>query len=301
MGTTSTRNARYGNAMTGMLHLDDGSTLVRDWSFVPSRAPLRIRLLRARNRLLHRVSAPASEILKLGVTAQLWSAYFIFTTDGTLQAAHRFTLDRLAAMDRRLLVICAAPTAADVPGELRERADMLVWKALPGFDFSAYALALRSLAEVSPGCDALILNDSVFGPLGDVEPMLAAAPWDLTGFTATANVENHIQSFAFHLRGITLDRLRALAPVLAPTYDSFWDVVLNQETRFARIADHSLTVGSALYADSVDTPDPLLQRALPLVRAGFPFLKRSLLGKLAHLHPRGDILAALEAAGHPLP
>ena len=287
--------------MTTTLRLDDGTELIRDWSFVPTRARTRIRALRARNAWLHRVPAPASWLLKSGNGGTRWAAYFVFLADGGLQPAHRFTLERLAATGRKLLIVCATADPAAVPGELIERSDLCVWKALPGFDFSAYALALRTLAKHATGAEVLLLNDSSFGPFGDVEATLASAPWDLTGFTATANVENHVQSFAFRLRDVTPSRLDALAPILRPTYDGFWDVVLNQETRFARIAAQSMSVGALFYAPPGETPDPMLQRALPLARAGFPFLKRSLLGKLAHLYPRENVLAALEAAGHPRP
>ena len=39
----------------------------------------------------------------------------------------------------------------------------------------------------------------------------------------------------------------------------------------------------------------MLQLALPLAAAGFPFLKRSLLGKLSHVAPREETLATLAA------
>ena len=287
--------------MTATLRLDDGTELIRNWDFEPTRASTRIRALRLRNALLHRVAAPASELLKSGNGGARWAAYFVFLADGGLQPAHRFTLERLASTGRRLLVVCAAPNPAAVPGELIARSDICVWKALPGFDFSAYALALRTLAEYAPGAETLVLNDSVFGPFGDFESWLAPASWDLTGFTATANVENHLQSFAFQMREVTSVRIGELSPILGRTFDSFWDVVLNQENQFARVAARNMSVGALLYAPPGDSPDPMLQRALPLVRAGFPFLKRSLLGKLAHLHPREDVLATLEAAGHPRP
>ena len=219
-----------------------------------------------------------------------------------MDQVHRFAIERLRALGRRLMIVCATPDASAIPNEIRAAADALVWKALPGFDFSAYAIGLRVLAEHCPGSDALVLNDSTFGPLVDLAPWLARARWDLTGFTATANVENHIQSYAFHLRGVTLERMKALSPVLPArhAHDNFWSVVLRQETCLARVAARTMSVGSLLYADDPAVQDPTLQLALPLVEAGFPFLKRSLLGKLEHVAPREATLAALAGAGYPV-
>lgn len=276
------------------------SPLEQNWSFTPSRASLRLRLTRHYTRVRGRVRAPAHAVLAPPRNTGDWTIYFAWLPQGRIDPAHRFAIDRLRAMGRKLMIVCAAPEPGAVPDEVARAADALVWKAMPGFDFSAYALGLRLLAAHCPGSDALVLNDSTFGPLADLTPWLARARWDLTGFTATSNGENHIQSYAFHLREVTPARMAALRPVLPANhaYDRFWSVVLRQETRFARIASRSMSVGAFLYADDPAIEDPTLQLALPLVEAGFPFLKRSLLGKLAHLAPRDAVLATLEAAGY---
>jgi hypothetical protein len=278
------------------------AALQPDWTFTPTAAPWRVQIARHRERLRGRVAAPASEVLVPPKGEGAWIVYFVYLPEGRLDPAHRFALDRLRALGRRLLVVCAATNAAAIPAELSRAADALLWKALPGFDFSAYALGLRSLAEHCPGSDALVLNDSTFGPLVDFRPWLDRARWDLTGFTATSNVENHVQSYAFHLRDVTPKRLGALTSVMPRrhAFNHFWAVVLWQETRFARVAAKSMSVGSFLYADTPEIEDPTLQVALPLVAAGFPFLKRSLLGKLSHVAEREETLATLAAVGYPV-
>jgi hypothetical protein len=275
--------------------------LTRHWDYRAAAPSVRVRLRRGRERLSRR-AAPASKVLVSPVGAGWWSLYFVFSPDGTLAPAHDFTLSRLAALGR-VLVVCASPDPEQVPAMLRERADALIWKDLPGFDFSAYAVGLSTLADHVPGSDVLVLNDSVFGPLVDLKPWLAQANWDLTGFTATANVEEHVQSYAWVLRGVTPARVRALAPALSTrfAYDRFWGVVLNQETRLAATAARFMRVGAMLHAGPGTVDDPSLDLALPLVRAGFPFLKRSLLGKLSDRADRQEVLQALAAAGHPLP
>ena len=278
------------------------AALQTDWTFSRSSTPLKVQAARYRERLRGRIPAPRHKTLVAPSGAGAWTIYFVYAPDGGLDPAHHFTLDRLQALGRRLLVVCAAPSAAAIPAELTTVADALLWKDLPGFDFSAYALGLRSLAEHCPGSDALVMNDSTFGPLVDLRPWLARARWDLTSFTASSNVENHLQSYAFYLRDVTSTRLEALASVLPAhhAFNRFWAVVFWQETRFARIASRSMSVGSFLYADVRAVEDPMLQLALPLAAAGFPFLKRSLLGKLSHVAPREETLATLAAVGYPI-
>ncbi|WP_454436213.1 hypothetical protein [Thauera mechernichensis] len=110
---------------------------------------------------------------------------------------------------------------------------------------------------------------------------MKAAPWDLTGFTSSQFVENHIQSYSFILKNINTHLLRLLGTPFKrfTCFNDFWTVVLTQETRFARIASKSMTVGAFWHGSSNDGIDPSLHHALELVDNGFPFIKRSLLGK----------------------
>jgi hypothetical protein len=56
-------------------------------------------------------------------------------------------------------------------------------------------------------------------------------------------------------------------------------VINLHELRFARVASRSMSVGAFWYGDAVKVQDPMLHRPIELLTAGFPFLKRSLLGK----------------------
>ena len=136
------------------------------------------------------------------------------------------------------------------------------------------------------------MNDSVFGPFHDVRPMLRQAPWDLAGFTALNATENHLQSYAFQLRGIDPETMRALEPVLprCEAFDRMLDVVLLQETLLARVAAKTMSVGAFWYAQEQDVVDPTLQCPFELLDAGFPFLKKSLVGKMAHMQDTDQVV-----------
>ncbi len=275
--------------------------LDRDWTFRPSRpdgitAAVRATALRG---LRH---APAHHAIIPICSRPRWIVFFVYLPSGGLTAAHRFTLERLRQADAGLCIICAAPTPADIPAEITTVADALYWKALPGFDFSAYALALHAIAHDSPGADVLVLNDSVFGPFSPVDSLWSHMRWDLTGFTASAQLQNHIQSYAFHLKRVDADRLRVLRTVMPRhwAFDDYRGAVYLQESRFATVAARSMSVGALWYADGERSGDPSIFAALPLLDAGFPFLKRSLLTKNAHVVPRDSILHALTCRDHPI-
>lgn len=231
-----------------------------------------------------------------------WSAYFAYLPNGELTAGHLFTLEQLRRLEGGLLVICATPRPTDVPAELKRMADALYWKGLSGYDFSAYSIALRAIAARSPGADVFVMNDSVLGPLVDPAPMLDRAPWDLTGFTASSAIENHLQSYAFLLRGVTGERIAAFGSALPEriAFDRFRDVVNLQETRFARLAARRMSVGAFWYADAGRAGDPSLAAAASLLDAGLPFLKKSLLGHYAAFQDEAGLRARLAAFGHPL-
>lgn len=275
--------------------------LAMDWDFHPSIGPWSIEGRRAIKRWLTRRPPPAWSLLKAPeLQHRAWVLYFVFAPDGVLTDSHRYTLQRLQESGWGLLVVCAAPMAERVPVELRE-ADALCWKALSGYDFSAYAIGLHLLAERAPGSTVFVLNDSVFGPLVDLGPFFEAARWDLTGFTASSANGNHLQSYAFIMKDVTPSRLATVHRIL-PTdhaFDTADDAIICQELCLARHAARFMSVGAFVHADQSTVVDAMLQRPLELLDAGFPFVKKSLVGKFAVLNYREAVRERLAAAGHP--
>lgn len=290
-----------GAAAAGSANTVSGMT--RDWDFTPSpvagwRTRQRIAAMLRRSQ-----RGPGWQTIR-PVTAQArWTVYFLFAPDGRFDPAHGFTLARLRDAGHRLMVVCATPSPSVVPAEVAQYADALYWKGLTGYDFSAYSAALREIACKSPHATVMVINDSVYGPFTDVRHVLDNPPWELTGFTATAEIENHIQSYAFVLADTTRSRMRSLASVMFPmlALSQTDDVIQVQESRFARVAARSMRVGSYWFADGVEVVNPSLERPIELVNAGFPFLKRSLTGKLKDRQDIARTRELLFALGHPVP
>jgi len=228
--------------------------------------------------------------------------YFMFLPQGQLTIQHRFTLDRLAKEDARLMIVCACPPQHSVLAELREQCDALCWKALNGYDFSAYAVGLAELARHAPGSDVMVLNDSMLGPFTPLVPFMEQAPWRLTGLTASALAENHLQSYAFIVRQLDAQFLHAVSPALSTrwSYDTGNGVILQQETRLALVACRHMSVGAYWYTDGSQYLDLCLNCPEQMLEAGFPLLKRSLFDKFARgFQEPATMRALLLRLGHP--
>ena len=301
------------------------NSLQRDWDFRPSSPSLLTQALRLRSRLRGWGNAPDWRALRPIVSAARWNGLFLFAPDGRLDPTQAETVRRLSALDGRLAVIVAAPDHTVCEDPAIECAQALYWKALGGFDFSAYAIFLQEVATRSPGAMLYLQNDSVLGPFSDVDRLIARMKWRTGGFLACAAMENHIQSFAFVLRDVTPAFLQTLRPVFPAhrALDDWRDVVCQQETRFARTAARGGSVGALWYSDRsraaepglaemllqrlsgrlepYDAQDPSLVEAATLLEAGFPFLKRSLFGRNAHYQDRSQLMEFLRANDHPMP
>lgn len=277
--------------------------MTRRWDFVAT--PVQRWRIRQAIETVVRNSQPRPDWMAIRPISQqpAWTVYFLFAPDGIFTPSHRFALERLRDAGHRLMVVCAAASPKAIPVEVNNYADALYWKALSGYDFSAYSGALREISRRSPHADVLVINDSVYGPFTDVREVLTHAPWELTGFTATSQVENHIQSYAFLLKNVTPARMRSLATVMFPwrALSNPHDVIQVQETRFARVAARSFTVGAYWFAEKEQVLDPTLFRPIELIEAGFPFLKRSLLGKHQTLQDVEQIRDLLFTLDHPVP
>jgi len=247
--------------------------------------------------------APRSRALKPVTKQKRWVAYFIFAPDGALQPYHDYTLLKLSEQDAKILIVMACRSRKDIPPDLQKRCDALYWKGLGGYDFSAYTIALNAIAGKSPRADVLVMNDSIYGPFCDLTPFFTQAPWDLTGFTASNCAKiRHIQSYAFILKNVTPERMRDLKWAFPSkcAFNSAEGAVTCQELWLARVASRSMSVGSFWFGEEAVVQDPSLTRGVALLRAGFPFLKRSLHGKHDYLHLASAAIEQLKRLGHPL-
>lgn len=276
--------------------------LIRHWDFTPSAPSPKIRLSRLWRDMFHRQPGPAWKAIRSITPAPHWAAYFVYAPDGALAPHHRYTIDKLRLQADYLAIIYASDRPMAGIDVALSQADAVYWKALSGFDFSAYAILIAEAARQSPGCDLIMMNDSVLGPFNNLIDCFRTAPWRLSGLTGYSLVENHVQSYAFCLRKVD-DEVSSLVGKIASqrlSFSRFGDVVLCQETRFASTLAKQVDVGALWSSDhrrgGGDLP---LVWPFGLLDEGFPFLKRSLFGKFGAFHDRAVLDEFLASQCHP--
>ena len=233
--------------------------------------------------------------------APQWSVFFVYCPDGVLTSSQRFSLHRLRDLNVPLMIVVTTREVGAVPHELVDLGQALYWKALPGYDFSAYTIALEAIAADSPAATVFLMNDSVYGPFQDLRAQAFSSPWALTGWTACGKFENHLQSYAFSIRDVTAARLEGLRSVFFRRFalTDPLDVILCQETRMARVAARSMSTG-ALWRPADPSHDAPIDLAFELLVDDFPFLKKSLLGKYLRLQHSDEVYKWLQYFQHPL-
>lgn len=276
--------------------------LSRLWEYEKERLSLSCYVRRWRA-LRNAVAMPQCLVLKPVEAKPEWILYFVYSPAGRLDGGHLFTLDALKAGGLPVLAVVATDAPRSVPEAIVQSCDAVIWKALSGYDFSAYAIGLEAIADRSPGADVLVFNDSMFGPFHDLRPFLAGAPWDLTGFMATdGSRQRHIQSYAFVMKDVRSRRLRDMGDVFTTdfAFDDAPSTICGRELWMARRASDTMSVGSYWFGADRDVLDPTLSKAIELVDAGFPFMKRSLFTKQSDFQRAEDVVACLERQGHPV-
>jgi lipopolysaccharide biosynthesis protein len=269
--------------------------------FIPSPIGHYLRARRIKVFVQGATMSPSFEVVRAARRSGKWALYFIYTPTGQIFDQHVFTLRRLKETGFQVLVIVGSNNMVrQLPDALRS-ADAVIMKQERGFDFSGYTIGLNYLVKQFCEVDVLVLNDSVFGPFVDLMPLVNQARWTLTGFTSSHAVENHIQTYAFILRAMNEKSLASLKSVffrhVAMSYHGA--VAFLQETRLARKASVVGSVG-ALWNPIEPSTDLTMAMPIELVRSGFPFLKRSVLGKFASDFSQEEMLGLLSEKGHPI-
>lgn len=252
---------------------------------------------------MHRARFPNSAIVKHAEGGTEWILYFCYAPNGVLNSSQLYSLERLHFTSRKLAVVYASPRIEPLGSALISVADLVIWKALPGYDFSGYALGLDYLSRLGTSPSVFVMNDSVYGPLGDLQPLIARlSKWEIGGVSASGRFENHIQSYAFNIASLSPKTVRRLEPAMSLkyAYDSFPAVVLLQETLMARSLAEEYSVGSLWYAPEGSGIDISLNYAIELFADGVPFLKKSLFGKHRALGDSELLSQILAAQGHPV-
>ncbi len=260
---------------------------VRIWGdFRPSRkAPLFDRSKRAILGQIRKIPFPKNELVFLNKDSRHapWVCYLAFAPNGFLQPRHKFTISRLKDSGFNVLLVfsCVDRAQCHALSSTLEEVDGLVWKDIPGFDFSAYYLGCRHLVRVFSTVDLVLLNDSVLGPVTDLLPIMQSSPWEVTGMTSALSVECHIQSYCVVFKAFDAQSLECLSRLVSESlcFNTHSHVCFHQETALARVFSTNYSVGSLVQPATIEEQQFNLGNPEGLLQIGFPFLKASLFGK----------------------
>lgn len=163
-------------------------------------------------------------------------------------------------------------------------ADAVLVRENHGYDFSAWAHALRLYPELWNADYLLLANDSVYGPFGDISGILRRAEEcgaDLVGLTECNVIDYHLQSYFLLLKrsALSSDHVKQFWQQVRSLDDKF-RVILQYELNFSKhLEDGGLTI-RPLFRLEDRPPDDAVNTALfwkELILIGFPFLKVQLL------------------------
>lgn len=144
-----------------------------------------------------------------------------------------------------------------------------------GYDFGAWATALKELPEIRSASLLVLANDSLFGPLNNFETMLKrvrAMDADVIGATEGQQLGRHFQSYLLFFKGKALS---------STAFWTFWANV-RAGGRFVAIYRYEVELLAAMERGGLNcvslfggygSENPTLLHWRGLIDKGFPFVK----------------------------
>jgi len=203
-----------------------------------------------------------------------------YDRDGVLRSDTLRYLRELHAAGFWIAVVSnGTPVGPEGVAALRDVAGALLTRRNIGVDFSAWRMAMRRLGLPRPETNRILLiNDSVYGPVLPLGPLLARMSGaDLWGMTDSGQRDWHLQSY-FLLAGPRL--------IHAPLWRRFWRGVVPLPFRRWTVGRYEIGLSQRVAAAGLTARalfphmkpgNPTLNDWRALLEAGYPFLKRELL------------------------
>lgn len=131
------------------------------------------------------------------ITAPRVCFFAHYDRDARLASYVLHYLDRLIALDIAIVFVTVVPLGEDDLATLRARCADVIVRANEGHDFGSWAAAYAKHGAGLTG-DLLLANDSVYGPIGPLAPIVEAElakGADVFGLIESIDVEPHLQSW----------------------------------------------------------------------------------------------------------
>jgi hypothetical protein len=129
----------------------------------------------------------------------------------------------------RLVLVSAS--ALSLPAELTAIVDDFLPRANVGYDFCSWRDGIARLGDPGQFDEIVCANDSVYGPLSDLSPVMTdsrVAGADFWGMVMSAQRGDHVQSWFFAMRRPVIE---------SPAFREFWESVEPQSSK-EKVIDH---------------------------------------------------------------
>lgn len=212
-----------------------------------------------------------------------------FASYGESDTFSRSVVEQTRALTHRgydVVLIRASSGSARAQWPMEEEAicPTIVWRPNIGYDFGSWAVGIDQFPELAGREHVLLVNDSLVGPFGSIDPMLdhfERSTADVWSATCSEQVELHLQSFTLGFRRGVL-RTYPLNRFWASIREIGDKNVLIREYEIGLtrlIAREMLTAESYIPVGLVGRGqiNPAYNSWEVLLRNGFPFVKRELL------------------------
>jgi O-antigen biosynthesis protein len=244
-----------------------------------------VRIVRSATNLARRdpLTAPAHWLLRPnGVAGKEVCLFVTYTSSGRI-AAHALIHARAWAEQgfAVVMVVIMDDPAAFQTGQGLEFCSGVLLRQNSGYDFGAWASAIRMLPDLREAKVLVIANDSVYGPLAGFDEMVArlrASSTDVVGLTESFETVRHLQSYlvAFKPKALRSD-----------AFWKFWDgvrlggrqhVINSYELTLAnRMTRGGLTTEALFPTNPKRYGNPTHQDWRWLLDNGFPYIKAQLI------------------------
>jgi lipopolysaccharide biosynthesis protein len=174
-----------------------------------------------------------------------------------------------------------------------------------GLDFGSWRTALLVYPRLFEAGLLLFVNDSVYGPVGDLGRALARleqAGGDFFGMSESLEIERHYQSYflGFRRTALASAAFRAFCDDMLLLHDKD-EIIRRYEVGLRRRLTDGGLAGRALVpagADLLPTENPTLHRWRELLAAGAPYVKVQLLRDNPHRQAIDDWPAVVRGYGY---
>lgn len=196
-----------------------------------------------------------------------------------------------------------------VPRLVQEDLDVfsaVVCRQSHGYDFTSWRAAFEALPSLFEASEILLTNDSMYGPVGPLDPLYKAmenTPCDFWGIIESNAVEAHLQSYFIVLYKNAI-KSSAFKEFLSCIGMSSCKVkAIGYELAFSRWLVQNGQRAAVRFPDSVFSPTSLNPSHYAwdtLLKTGFfPFIKRELLFENPYAVPLKNVTSLLEINNYP--